>query len=165
MTRGATLTVERKRGEVSAEDLARKKSGLVKVGILSGAGKHPSSDSATFAEIALYLEYGTEGPRGIQEYAPFRKWLSSRRSEYRDIIEKTLRKYLLGELSYKRVIQTLGRMGEDDLKDQFKTQMEPANKESTQIAKGEKTGVSGTMINDPLVDSGKLRQAISYGEV
>ena len=63
MSNKATMKVTRKSGTVSLEDLKKAKSGLVKVGVLSGTGKHPSSDSATMAEIAFYLEYGTEGSK------------------------------------------------------------------------------------------------------
>ena len=163
----ATLTVERKKGEVSIEDLAKKKSGLVKVGFLSGAGKHPGSD-ATFAEIGAYLEYGTDGSqgrRGINEYAPFRTWLAKKRTEYKGAIEDVIREYLLGKMSLDQVVKALGRMGVNDLQDQMKTMVTPENEESTQLAKGAKTGSAGTKINNPTIDTGVLRQTVSYGEV
>lgn len=158
----ATLKVDQKRREVSISDLKKKKSGLVKVGVLSGMGKHPSSDSASLAEIAFYLEYGTEH---INEYAPFRTWLNKYSSEYKIVIVELLREYIKGEISLDKVISSLGKIGSDDLKDTMDNMVSPENKESTQFAKGAKTGVVGTMVNNPTVDTGILLASISWGKI
>ena len=157
-----TYTTTSKSREVTIEDLRKKKSGLVKVGVLSGMGKHPSSDSASFAEIAFYLEYGTET---TNEYAPFRTWLSANRSEYKLVIRDLLVSYIKGDISLDKVVRTLGRLGANDLQDVMKNMVTPENEESTQLAKGAKTGQEGTLINNPTIDTGRLRQAISFGEV
>lgn len=159
MANKATLTVTSERRESSIEELKKTKAGLAKVGVLSGMGKHPSSDSASFAEVAFYLEYGTEK---TNEYAPFRTWLAQTKAEYKGLIGDIIKRYILGEISLKKVESTLGLKGQKDLREVMKTMVSPENKESTQIAKGEKTGVAGTKINNPTIDTGRLRQAISW---
>ncbi len=158
----ATLHIQEKKREVSVGELRKKKSGLVKVGVLSGMGKHPSSNSASFAEIAFYLEFGTEN---TNEYAPFRTWLKKHTPEYKGVIEDLIRAYITGEIDLRKVVSSLGKLGSDDLKTVMKVMVTPENEESTQLAKGAKTRKAGAKINNPTIDTGRLRQAISWGAI
>jgi len=163
----ATMKVTRRDGKVTLNDLKKIKPALVKVGVLSGTGRHPSSNSANLAEIAAYIEYGTEGSggrRGINEYAPFRRWLLDKKEEYRGVIRDSIEEYIKGEIPFRKVLQILGRTGASDLQKTMKDMVTPENEESTQLKKGSKTGVPGARINNPTIDTGLLRQSISWGE-
>lgn len=154
--------VEGKKTKIDLSDLKKKKSGLVEVGILSGTGLHPLSNSATFAEIMFWLEYGTEK---TNEYAPMRRWLNDKKDEYKALIKKWIRLYLLGELKLAKIQTLLGTMGQADLRNQMKLMTEPANEESTQRKKGRKTGKSGVKENNPTIDTGLTRKAISWKKI
>ena len=74
-----------------------------------------------------------------------------------------LTQYAKGEIKLKKVISTLGLIGQADLRETMKTMLTPANEESTQLAKGAKTGTIGAKINNPTIDTGRLRMAVSWG--
>lgn len=158
----ATLKVTRKQRETSIDDLRKTRAALVKVGVLTGMGLHPSSDSATFAEVAYFIEYGTEN--GTQEYAPFRKWLLAKRPEYKGLIESLIKDYILGKIPLRKVLSTLGITGQNDLRETMDEMESPANAPSTQERKGAKVG-PGILVNNPTIDTGRLKQAISWGAV
>lgn len=160
----ARLTIKsrlRKKKRVNPiEKLKSKLATSVRIGILSDAGLHPASDDATFSEVLLYIEFGTRG--GVKEYAPFRTWVATNKDKYKRLIAALVDAYVKGDISYDKMVSTFGLVGQADLRKTMRDLKVPANAESTQLAKGAKTGTAGTKINNPTIDTGLLRQAISW---
>lgn len=139
---------------------------LVKVGVLAGAGVHPESDSATYAEIAFWLEFGTPNSKfPIKPIRFLHRWGHNNLNKYRTLMGRLVRGVLLGKIKADKARGILGAEGTADLQrtmDEIKT---PPNSPWTQLAKGERVKKgSGIMINNPTIDTGRLRNVMSWAK-
>ena len=131
----------------------------VLVGILSGAGEHPKAESGqTLAEVAFWNEFGTSRipPR------PFLTRTVREKNYYKSEFKSALKAYLGGKKSSIVSLNLIGLRASNDVKLMITSIMTPPNAPSTQRAKADKSHVTASAVNNPLIDSGSLRAAINY---
>lgn len=164
-------------GKVSIKDLKkRSETLLVKIGILTGTGVHPSSafssideqadaffaggqaQEATFAQIMFWLEFGTKRFKG---WHPMKINFTKNKSKYASLIKRLSRGVLLGNVKMSTAEALLGFTAQSDLQSHMEKTMSPANKEATQAIKGEKKA-PGMKINNPMVDTGLTINRITW---
>lgn len=164
MTLNATYINKKYNGGLKGLAERSKNPILVKVGVVSGAGVHPESDNATYAEIAFWLEFGTPNSRfPIKPIRFLHRWGHEHLNKYRLLMSRLVRGVLLGKIKGDKAKGILGAEGVADLQrtmDKIKT---PPNSLATQLAKGEKVQKgSGIKINNPTIDTGRLRNVMTW---
>jgi hypothetical protein len=110
---------------------------------------------ATLVEIATYNEYGTTNEEG-QTVIPARPFLSANHDEKRKKYQKELKGRFSDVLRGSTVEEELGQFGEKVVGDVkvFMTKLDtPPNAESTKAAK--------KGVDNPLIDTGTLRNAVT----
>ena len=143
----------------------------VKVGIQNNAGRYPEvvrqeRDDIFFGDEELVFETFEQKPK-ISQVArwncegtatiPARDFLTAaigkRLTFYRRFMLSLLKNMLLGRLTAKRAIATLGLRAQNDMKDTIRNWKVPANAASTVRRKGK---------NDPLVDTELMVDTIKW---
>lgn len=125
------------------------------VGVLKGSGPHPSGKGQRLVEIAWWNEFGTrtrDGKVKIPERPALRSTVIGHRY-YRAEMIHALKEVLLGKSTTNKEFKLVGLVAETDIKEAYRVWSTPANAPSTQAEKG---------FNNPLIDTGSLRQAIAY---
>lgn len=129
------------------------KGGGVKVGVLLGTGTHPNSPDVLISEIAWWNEFGTSD--GRVPARPFlRVAMRANKAKYLALETKLIRAILSGQKTTDDAIAVLGEQAKTDVQSQITATTEPPNAPSTLAKKAPKT--------HPLIDSGQLRQHISW---
>lgn len=131
------------------------RNGGVEVGVLTGVGEHPNADGATVAEVAVWNEFGVKS-RGIPARPFLRATMRLNKIRYRLIIRKLTKRMLRMEIDSKRAAKILGLAAQSDVQTTLKRISRPKNSERTIALKGSA---------NPLIDTGFLRQSISFAVI
>ncbi|QDP55902.1 MAG: hypothetical protein GOVbin8609_34 [Prokaryotic dsDNA virus sp.] len=128
------------------EEIAKQMKGdnLVKVGLPKGSNNYP--DGTSVIMVGNVHEFGSPS-RGVPERSFLRSTLNEKSGKYKNDLKKLGKKVLLGEMTSEQSLQMLGLMASSDVKDKITDIKEPAL-----------TSREG----NPLVDTGHLRQSITY---
>lgn len=132
--------------EALAQELAKfKDSEYALVGIHESAGEHEGSD-LTQAEVGAYNHFGTEN-------IPARPWLdvgvSAGVKDYLEVVKEGIEK----GLTNKQIVNQIGVEAVGFVQQYITDLKTPANKKSTIKKKGS---------DNPLIDTGSLRQSVTY---
>lgn len=125
------------------------KDGFVKVGILSGTGKHENSD-LTVAEIGFTHEFGE---LFFPERSFIRSTIQDKSREIKSVSSSEMKKILDGKSNTKKGLGILGAFTAGLIQEKFTVNDWQPNSLSTQKKKGSSM---------PLIDTGQLRSSISY---
>jgi len=125
------------------------KGGVVDVGILAGEGKHEGSD-LTVAQIGFWNEFGTVL---IPERSFIRATIKDKSKEIKAISAKEFKKVINGKTTSKDGLGILGAFTAGLIQERFTSNDWKPNTSRTQLRKGS---------SKPLIDTGELRQSISY---
>ncbi|MNN26785.1 hypothetical protein D3C81_1403030 [compost metagenome] len=126
------------------------KDGLVLVGVPKGAGAY--EDGLTIATIAAVNNFGTAD--GTIPPRPFLAPAIEKGSpQYRRLAELMLPKVMTGEMDMRTLLEQMGQLAEGHVKQEITDLRTPPNAPSTIAGKGS---------DNPLIDTGALRQAIHY---
>ncbi len=122
----------------------------LRVGILSkGAEAAEGSPDLTVADVATFNEFGL----GVPERSFIRAWYdeqgAANRAKFRALSARVLR----GELTQERMLEQLGLLFVGQIQQRITDGIAPENAESTKKQKGS---------SKPLIDTGQLRQSITY---
>jgi len=132
----------------------RSRDGRLKVGVLSGTGEHPNStEGETIAEIAVANEFGT---RRIPARPFLRTGIYENISDYKTIIRTLLLKIFKGQIGSEQALRILGIRAASDVQEKIKSISSPPNSPATVAVKGP---------SNPLIDTGALRQHISWARI
>lgn len=134
------LRPERKKRKKLTAPLALK----VEVGFPDGETNDAVIERATFNEF---------GTRTIPERPFMRNAMRANRGKYRRYIASTAKDVFLGRLSVRTALNRLGLVAVGDVQTEISTLMDPPNAPSTIAAKGS---------SNPLIDTGEMRQAVTY---
>jgi len=134
-----------------AEKMSRKP--YVKVGVVGNAAKERDDDGATVAEYASYNEFGTEN---IPERSFIRATIDERRNRLFGKALQLQSAVLAGKMSLDLALDQIGLLTQANIQQKIEKLRDPANAPSTVAAKGS---------SNPLIDTGRLRQSISYEKV
>ena len=160
MTQGAKFPTQKVR--LWKNELQKRASDrAVEVGVLTGAGDHPSGE-ASIAEVALFNEFGTSSggssrsggtTLAIPERPFMRTTVPKNKTELNMLIAKLLRGMLLGKISEEQAQAILGETFQAMVKRNIIELREPANAPKTIEKKGSA---------NPLVDTGVLLNSIHW---
>lgn len=131
----------------------------IEAGILAGTGEHPNATGGqTIAEIAFWNEFGTrQGKPGRIPPRPFlRLAVWKNRRKYRRQMRNLLKAILLGKLSAARAHGILGLEVQKDIQAEIDRVFSPPNAPATKEKKKS---------SKPLIDTGAMRQHISWGMI
>jgi len=101
-------------------------------------------------ERAIYNEFGTER---IPERPFFRNAVRQNRTKYREGMKIAARKLLAGQETLRGALSKLGIMAQGDIQEEITNLRDPPNTESTIERKGS---------SNPLIDTGEMRQAVTW---
>jgi len=130
------------------ERLTRESS--VRVGIPAGAGSY--EDGAPLAVIGAVQEFGSADGR-IPQRSYLRVPLRANMDTYRQIIRRGVVDVVRGGVTSRALMEQVGARAAGDSQAAIEAGISPGNAESTIRRKGSAT---------PLVDTGRLRQSITY---
>ena len=123
----------------------------VKVGLPQGSSSYP--DGTPVVLVGAVNEFGS-ADGNIPERSFLRSTVIREKNNFIKFWRSEhAREILLGEESAAQVLGLLGQMAEGEVKRTITVLSEPANKESTIKQKGS---------SNPLIDTGLMRQSISY---
>lgn len=184
--RGYSKTVERDLGEKNIRKIVKRMQAVpngphVKVGILDDAGMHDESTGVTVAQIALWNEFGTDGPYPIPE----RPFLRTSAEELRPIMarfsEFLLNAVISEKITLDNALDRLGNLAKSHIQKKIRDWKNPPNSYATIIRKARKAGrkrifsafnksdADGMAMlaqyNNPLVDTGQMVNSITYQKV
>jgi len=125
------------------------KDGSVDVGILTGEGQHKDSD-LTVATIGFFHEFGTVG---VPERSFIRSTINGKSKEIKKVARAQFKLVLNGKTTNEKGLGILGAFTAGLIQQTFTSNDWPANSETTVTLKGS---------SKPLIDTGQLRQSISY---
>ena len=119
------------------------------------------------AQIAAYNEYGTPT---APERPAFRASFFKNRKKYIAMLVKIARSGMKGDKLRQSAFDSVGRVAQKDIERSIVSGGWVANAESTQLAKGRRSGSNnefgrasgGQKINDPLIDTGEMLDSVSY---
>lgn len=135
-----------------AEKMSKKP--FVKVGVVGNSATEKDPESGTtVAEYASYNEFGTQN---IPERSFIRATVDERRNR---IFGKTFSlqsDILTGKISLERALDIIGLLVSGNIQNKIQKLKSPKNADSTIRQKGS---------SNPLIDTGRLRQSISYEKV
>jgi len=117
----------------------------VKVGFPAG-----QTDGDVVAR-AIWNHYGTS--RGIPSRPFLLNAMRKNKKKYRTAMRTSAGKILRGETSVGTVVRKLGVLAQGDIQDEITTLRTPKNADATVKAKGS---------SNPLIDTGEMRQAVTY---
>lgn len=149
------------------EELARVFRGLstahVSVGLHADEEKYP--DGATVAEIATYHEFGY----GVPQRAFFRPTIDANRDQYATLCRQVLTRILGRRLRLRQGLALIGMRVQADVRAAITELRSPPLKPATIKAKLRKSGLRGRKAAayvsggaNPLIDTGHLRQSVTY---
>lgn len=124
---------------------------VVKVGLPKGSGTHGPSGKAV-VELGAIHEFGSSDGR-IPERSFLRGTMKKKRKAHNEIIRKLARSITLGKGTPENALNKLGARVSADVKETIANGVQPPNAPSTVRRKGS---------SKPLVDTGALRQAITW---
>lgn len=127
----------------------RLEKGTVDVGILSSEGKHQSSEM-TVAQIGFFHEFGTEK---VPERSFIRSTMEGQSRDIKTVAGSQYKKVLDGSITTEEGLGVLGAFTAGLIQEKFTDNDWVPNSEKTQERKGSST---------PLIDTGQLRQSISF---
>lgn len=122
----------------------------VTAGVHADAGSYP--DGTAVSDVAVYNEFGT---RDIKPRPFVRSTMDEKEPEYGRLIEKLMGDYVDGRINLQEIKQKFGRKMVDDIQKKILNWRSPKNEPSTIASKG---------FNDPLVNTRRLYDAITYEE-
>lgn len=126
-------------------------------------------NGATVPEVAYWNEYGTTKEKGPIPARPFlRPAIYSNIRTYRVMMKMLMKAFLAGKITMQQHWGILGQMVVKNIRDQIDNTRTPPNALSTTIKKVSKTKGKhkiGPLYSHPLIDTGKMRQAVSYAIV
>jgi hypothetical protein len=129
--------------------LGRLEKGHVNVGILASVGQHEDSD-LTVAQVGFYHEFGTVK---TPERSFIRSTIEDKSKEIKKLARQQSKLVLNGKTTLEVGLGKLGAFTAGLIQEKFTSNDWPANTEATIALKGS---------SKPLIDSGQLRQSISY---
>jgi len=129
------------------------------VGIRQDKGSEVTDSGATLAEIATFNEFGT---RHIPARSFLRSTVDENATEYSKLILEATDRAVDGA-NPERELGIIGLNIVKDVQLKITKLKEPANALATQIAKGRKKHLpEGTLIDNPLIDTGRMRASIDF---
>jgi len=132
--------------EKITQDLKRLRG--VKVGLLESSGNYP--DGTSIVDVGIYNEYGTSR-------SPARPFMAvtadQAGSEMQAYVSHTIGLMMDGRITPTTVDNNIGRVWADNTKKVIDGFDVPPNAPSTVLKKGK---------NDPLIDTGRMRNAINW---
>lgn len=143
------VTVNSTGGKGIKKLFSRLEKGTVDVGILAGEGKHEDSE-LTVAQVGFYNEFGTST---IPERSFIRSTIEGDRKDIKKVAKAQYKKVLNGKTTVEDGLGILGAFTAGLIQEKFTNNNWPSNSSATIAIKGSST---------PLIDSGQLRQSISY---
>jgi len=121
-------------------------------------------DNATVSilQVAAVNEFGSSDGR-IPERSFLRSTISKNKDKYKELGVKITKKLVdnPSKSLYKNLLGKLGLIAVQDVQKTIVELSEPENAESTQLKKGRSLG-KGKKVDNPLIDTGQLRQSITY---
>lgn len=121
-----------------------KGSDTVKVGLPKGSNDYP--DGTSVIMVGAVQEFGSPS-RGVPERSYLRSTLIVGKRSYKSLFKKLAKKIAKGEITKKQAMETLGMQLQGDVQQRITEGIEPPLKHR-----------EGT----PLIDTGHLRQSITY---
>jgi len=143
------VTVNSTNGKGIKKLFDRLEKGSVDVGILVGEGKHEDSDLSV-AEVGFYNEFGTST---IPERSFIRSTINGKSKEIKKVAAAQYKLVLNGKTTNEKGLGILGAFTAGLIQQTFTSNDWPDNTQATINAKGS---------SRPLVDTGQLRQSISW---
>lgn len=124
-------------------------------------------NGATVPEVAYWNEYGTTKENGPIPARPFlRPAIYNNIKIYRDMMKKLMAAFLAGKITLVQHWGILGQTCVKNIREEIMNVRTPPNAMSTAIRKTSKSkpkkNVYGPLYSKPLIDTGKLRQSVSY---
>lgn len=178
---GAVKTTSRDLGEAriraAIAEMKRTPQGPhVKAGVLESAGEHKDAEGLTVADVAVFNEFGTET---IPERGFMRKAAAELVPIISELGPKLLAKYIEGKTTMDAALDVIGLKAVTVIKRTIRDWTSPPNAPSTIRAKARKAGrlkiaaAKGkgaeaealAAYNNPLEDTGQLRNSIDYVKV
>lgn len=138
--------------EEALKDLAKKMEGATRVlaGVPKGAGVY--EDGMSFATVLAVNNFGSDDgvipPRPVLQPA-----IEKGAPQYQRLAEVMIPKVLTGEMTMRMLLEQMGQLAEGHIKQEITDLKIPPNAKSTIAAKGS---------DNPLIDTGALRQSIRY---
>lgn len=123
----------------------------VKVGFPKGGATY--EDGLTVAQVAVINEFGSE-LAGIPKRPFLRPAASKNKAKYKRKGAEYIKAIFAEKIDWKRALGLLGMEASDDIVSQINATTEPPNSDATIAAKNGKS--------HPLIDTGKMRQSVSY---
>ena len=148
------VTVNSTDGKGIKKLFSRLEKGTVDVGILAGSGKHEGS-SFSVAQIGFMHEFGTST---IEERSFIRSTLNGQSKDIKRIARKEYKKVLDGKIDIKRGLGVLGAFTAGLIQKKF-TDNDWKQVSDARLLQKTVSGKKGTA---PLIDTGQLRQSISF---
>jgi len=146
----------------------------IKIGIPSSSTLHTlerdgkgnvienSGSGVTMLEVAAANEFGAPGAH-IPERSFLRSTVTKNKNKYKklgvDLVKKIVKNPSKEE--YMTGAGKIGLTAVNDVRETMVNLMDPPNAESTQLKKGRSLG-KGEKVNNPLIDTGQLKQSITY---
>lgn len=181
MAKGTAKTVSKDLGEsrvrAAIAELKRTPEGPhVKAGVLEAAGAHKDGEGLTVADVAVFNEFGTAT-------IPERGFMRAAAAELVPVIgdmgPKLLSKFIEGTITLDAALDRIGLKAVSVIKRTIRDWTDPPNAPSTIRAKARKSGrlkidaAAGkgqeaealAAFNNPLEDTGQLRNSIDYVKV
>jgi hypothetical protein len=126
---------------------AKKGTALVEVGVISD---ETYEDGLTVVEVAVWNEFGT---KHIPERPFIRSTVKQQKAPLKAFSGKLLQKILDGKLTREKALGLLGQKVSGEIKETITSLRTPPNAPSTVEAKKS---------SNPLIDTGELRQSITF---
>lgn len=151
MASGVQTSVKRTKHNGGVEGVNnRTKTSALKVGLLSGLGEHPNSDSGqTIPEIGAINEFGA----GVPERPFIRQTIANNITKYNRMRRDLLAAIIAGKITKERAISILGEALQADMVAAINGWSDPPNSDATVAEKG---------ADNPLVDTGTMKQSIHW---
>lgn len=134
--------------EITRIQKALIKKGRVKVGFPKNSGSY--DDGTNVVDVAIWNEFGTEN---IPARSFMRTAIAEHKKEYRDLGIQMAKDIIKGKGSIREGLQMIGLVAASDIQNKITEIQEPALAESTIERKGS---------TKPLINTGKLRQSVTY---
>lgn len=139
----------------------------VTVGLHSDAEPYEpgGGEAANVAQVASFHEFGD----GVPQRSFFRPTLDGNREKYGELLARTMRLVLDGKLTPKKGLELVGLQVAVDVKQAITDLDSPPLADSTIARKLAKSGLKGQKAQsyaeggaNPLIDTGHMRQSVTY---
>lgn len=159
------ITIKRKSKLPEFNDTVKKMANShVKIGVIEGAKDHESKNEEgetegllSMASLASFHEFGTET---IPERSFIRSTIDEIRPELKELSKKLQAQILVGKLTSKQGLALLGEKVKSAIINKLNSGIDPDLEFSTILARMRRSG--GKYSDNPLVDTGQLKQSITY---